>query len=219
MSQAEDTDDFPAISVATLLPFWGSQLIFAILAIVCSPVLHLDILEKMTVPTSEESIRLIICCTVSLLALNTVLERVAPESWKSEKFVNSFILQTFGATRNFPAVFAAVLITGLNAGIGEELFFRGVIQEGISHTDFGVTGGLIIASLIFGAGHAQTNWYAAVATLSGIIFGTLYNATSDLSVPITVHALYDIIVVLLVHFKVTGLTTLEKRELLDAYEF
>jgi len=76
------------------------------------------------------------------------------------------------------------------AGFGEELLFRGVVQE-VAAARYGPTVGLFVASLVFGLVHAVTRTYAALAALIGIYLGWLWLATDNLLVPIVVHALYD----------------------------
>lgn len=68
------------------------------------------------------------------------------------------------------------------AGIGEEVFFRGVLQT---------IAGIELASVIFGLLHALTPTYFLLATLMGFYLGWLYDATGNLLVPIVVHWLYD----------------------------
>ena len=78
----------------------------------------------------------------------------------------------------------------LAAGIGEELLFRGVIQDGIAGPA-GPVAGLLIASLLFGLAHAITPAYFVLASLMGLYLGGIYLATGNLLVPILVHFLYD----------------------------
>lgn len=87
----------------------------------------------------------------------------------------------------------ALLGVALMAGIGEELLFRGVIQAGLS----GLVGpftALVLASLLFGLAHALSAAYFVLTCLMGLYLGWLYMATGNLLVPITVHFLYDWIV-------------------------
>lgn len=105
-----------------------------------------------------------------------------------ERIVQEQLLPLF---RNARAL--AVLAVALMAGIGEELLFRGVIQTGLS----GLTGpipALAIASLLFGLAHALTLAYFVLTCIMGLYLGWLYQATGNLMVPITVHFLYDWIV-------------------------
>jgi membrane protease YdiL (CAAX protease family) len=70
-------------------------------------------------------------------------------------------------------------------GAGEELFFRGVLQEEI---------GLLGASIVFGVLHGPSRqlWPLAVwATVMGILLGILYQVTENLAVAALAHAVYD----------------------------
>ena len=80
------------------------------------------------------------------------------------------------------------------AGLGEELLFRGLLQQGLADWIGGPAGlwiGLAAASIIFGLLHAVTPTYALLATLMGIYLGWLWLQTENLLVPITAHAVYD----------------------------
>ncbi len=78
----------------------------------------------------------------------------------------------------------------LLAGVGEELFFRGVLQpELISWT--GTLAGLIAASVVFGLLHAITPTYALLATAVGAYLGWLALASGNLLGPMIAHGVYD----------------------------
>jgi uncharacterized protein len=81
----------------------------------------------------------------------------------------------------------------LLAGFGEEMLFRGSLQAAFTR-GAGPWAGLAAASLLFGALHAITPAYAAVAALIGAYLGWLWQVTGNILVPITVHALYDFVV-------------------------
>ena len=78
------------------------------------------------------------------------------------------------------------------AGIGEELFFRGLLQPLLIGW-LGVVAGLCLASLVFGVLHAVTPAYAVVATLVGAYLGWLALATGNLLGPMIAHSLYDFV--------------------------
>ena len=89
-------------------------------------------------------------------------------------------------------------VIALLAGLGEEMLFRPVIQGGLaglcsSHPMLGTILGLAAATLIFGLLHGITPTYAILAGLIGLYLGILWLLTDNLLVPITVHALYDFI--------------------------
>lgn len=81
------------------------------------------------------------------------------------------------------------------AGLGEEMLFRGVIQEAVAGWVGGSLGmwvGLLAASVLFGLAHPITPAYAVLAAMIGVYLGWLWLAfDKNLLVPITAHALYD----------------------------
>lgn len=84
----------------------------------------------------------------------------------------------------------AVLLVSLLAGVGEELLFRGVLQDGLmqlSPTWLAVA----MASLLFGLAHAVSLAYFLIATLIGLYLGLLYLHADNLLAPMLTHALYD----------------------------
>ena len=82
----------------------------------------------------------------------------------------------------------------LLAGFGEELLFRGFLQQLIGDWiggSLGIWAGLAVASVVFGLLHAITPTYAVVACLYGLLLGGLWIATGNLLAPIIAHAVYD----------------------------
>lgn len=80
------------------------------------------------------------------------------------------------------------------AGLGEEMLFRGVIQEAVGQWVGGPTGvwvGLAAAAVLFGLLHRITRTYAVLAGAIGLYLGGIWLATDNLMVPITAHAAYD----------------------------
>jgi CAAX protease family protein len=78
----------------------------------------------------------------------------------------------------------------LLAGVGEEMLFRGVLQDLFSRwLDPWLA--LTLASILFGLLHLITPTYAVLAALMGAYLGWLYARTGNLLVPIMTHTLYD----------------------------
>ena len=77
-----------------------------------------------------------------------------------------------------------VLTVSCLAGVSEEVFFRGVLQHEI---------GLLPASLVFGVLHALSVPYMLWATAVGCYLGWLAQVSGNLWLPITTHALVDIV--------------------------
>jgi hypothetical protein len=80
------------------------------------------------------------------------------------------------------------------AGIGEELLFRGLLQEGLARwigEPTGVWIALFAASALFGLLHPMSGAYVLLAAMMGLFLGGLWIATGNLLVPIVTHAVYD----------------------------
>ncbi len=79
---------------------------------------------------------------------------------------------------------AAIITGGLLAALGEETFFRGVLQS---------EWGLVPTAILFALAHVGRgfNLFAAWALLEGLIFGWLYQLSGNLLVPMVVHGLHD----------------------------
>ena len=85
------------------------------------------------------------------------------------------------------------------AGIGEELFFRGLLQLGLT-TFVDVWLAILLVSLVFGLAHAVSFLYCILAFIVSLYLGFLFVHTNNLVVPIAVHALYDFFVFMYVWF-------------------
>jgi membrane protease YdiL (CAAX protease family) len=86
------------------------------------------------------------------------------------------------------------------AGLGEELLFRGVLQEafrGGLEGPMGETAGVLTAvalsALLFGLLHAVTPSYAALAAVMGAYLGLVFHYTDNLLTVIVAHAAYDLV--------------------------
>lgn len=84
----------------------------------------------------------------------------------------------------------ASLFLGFAAGVGEELLFRGLLQDGLVAL-LGTTPGILMGAVIFGLLHAVTPFYALYAALLGGFLGFLYHLSGSLIAPIIAHSLYD----------------------------
>ncbi len=84
----------------------------------------------------------------------------------------------------------------LCAGIGEELFFRGVLQS-----EFGIFFGALAFSLLhFGTAVRKYLFIAALYTAIGVYFGLFALYYESLWIPITAHAAYDFLALLYLHY-------------------
>ena len=76
------------------------------------------------------------------------------------------------------------VLFGLLAGVPEEILFRGALQP---------TLGLLLTSIVFGALHAVTPAYFVYASTAGVVLGVLADWSGALWMPITAHAVIDLV--------------------------
>jgi len=101
------------------------------------------------------------------------------------------------------AVFAVMAVT--IAPLFEELFFRGFIQPLLSRS-FGVTAGVILTAVLFGALHApEYSWawqYALAVTIAGAVFGWIRARTQSIIPSTIMHGGYNLVfIVALIYMK------------------
>ncbi len=87
---------------------------------------------------------------------------------------------------------AGLMLVSLFSGIGEEVFFRGAVQQ-----EFG----LVAASVLFGLAHVGPDRrylvWTAWAIVAGFVFGGLYEATGGLLAPVLAHGAHNAAMLLL----------------------
>ncbi len=85
------------------------------------------------------------------------------------------------------------------AGVGEEMLFRGMMQD-LFATWMPPVAAVVLASVLFGLMHAVTVTYAVLAALIGVYLGAVYWWTDNLLSPMIAHGLYDFVVLLYLVF-------------------
>jgi len=87
-------------------------------------------------------------------------------------------------------------VISILAGLGEEMLFRGLIQQWVAGWVAGPSGpwvGLAAAAVLFGLAHAITPGYVVLAGLMGLYLGWVWIASGNLLAPIATHAVYDFV--------------------------
>ena len=214
-----DVDDRLAFNFRTTIALVGGQSLLIGVAIIVAkfcgtPNLGLGPNIDFSVP----SIGLGILWSVPLGALGVALDVVEdkfPALQDVTKATQSSVLSLLGGTFRPIVGTITALALGVAAGLGEEMLFRGVLQNELGirlGSDYLAVG---IASIIFGALHAVTPLYAGLAGLASVYFGWLYLATGNLAIPIVTHAFYDWAALLYAHWTVAKLNENEKQSLLE----
>ncbi len=80
----------------------------------------------------------------------------------------------------------SLLLVSVFSGVGEEVFFRGAVQQ-----EFGI----VVASIAFGLVHVGPDrrylWWTAWAVMAGFLFGGLYEVSGGLLAPILAHTAHN----------------------------
>ena len=81
----------------------------------------------------------------------------------------------------------------IGAPILEELLFRGFIQPPMV-ARFGLTGGIVLTSVVFGLAHVAAPWAVVPTAVVGGVAGWLRYRTGNLGTSIVFHAVYNLLV-------------------------
>lgn len=85
--------------------------------------------------------------------------------------------------------------------MGEELLFRSWVLAGLCAVGVPPPFALALSALIFGLLHAYTRVYMVLATVAGLLFGTMFLSTGSLLQPLVVHFFYDFLTVMIMKFR------------------
>lgn len=121
----------------------------------------------------------------TLAVVNYLLLTRAPSNWVVDG-VRSVYRETIQPLFGSMTPFGAVAI-GVAAGVGEEWFFRGIVQPLL---------GLVGASVVFGLAHVgglRMLAFGVWAALMGLVMGALASVTGGLTAPMVAHGLYDVL--------------------------
>jgi membrane protease YdiL (CAAX protease family) len=110
--------------------------------------------------------------------------------------------------QSIPELLAGILVIGVFAGVGEEIFFRGLIQPKMQGYLRSPHWGIWVTAIIFSAIHVQFYGFLPRMFL-GALFGYLYHYTGSLFYPILGHILNNTFTLLLVYASNEGLIDLD----------
>ena len=122
---------------------------------------------------------------LALAAINYWLLTRAPAGWMANgvrSVYHDTIVPIFGALGPLSAI-----TIGIAAGVGEEWFFRGIIQP---------LAGMPVASVLFGLAHSGSRRllpFGVWATGMGLVMGGLTSLTGGLAAAMLAHGVYDVL--------------------------
>ena len=126
------------------------------------------------------------------------------EQWMREMETQLMELTRFLTDfQSISELLAGILVIGVLAGIGEEVFFRGVIQPKLQGYLRSPHWGIWLTAIIFSAIHVQ--FYGFLPRLFlGALFGYMYHYTGSLIYPILAHILNNSLTLLAVYLSNQG---------------
>ncbi len=152
------------------------------------------------------------------IVLDVIEDRVPALQEVSEATLRSVYNLLGGSFKPLLAIVTAVTL-GTVAGVGEEILFRGILQETIYQqhwiSNYNTIVSIVLSSIIFGLFHAVTPMYVVLATIASMYFGTLYTFfDGDLTIPVLCHSIYDIGALMYAHYTVSKLSSTKLQQLI-----
>ena len=211
-----DVED-PFFDISNIPKFVGGQSVLILVAIAAASVLNVPnygLGEGFSI--NSDAIITGVLGTLPLGLLAVILDKLEPYVKQLQdvtKATQRSVLAILGGKFKPGIALGTSIMLGAAAGIGEEMLFRGVMQGELS-LRFGDNIALLLSSIVFGLGHAVTPFYALLATLASLFFGSLYISSHNLAVPIVCHGLYDVGALMWAHYNVTSLDFDEQNSLM-----
>lgn len=127
------------------------------------------------------------------------------ESWMKEMETQLMELTKFLTDfQSVSELLTGILVIGVFAGVGEELFFRGLIQPKMQGYFKSAHLGIWITAIIFSAIHVQFFGFLPRVFL-GALFGYMYHYSGSLHYPILAHIFNNSLTVVIVYLSNQGL--------------
>lgn len=127
------------------------------------------------------------------------------EDWMMEMETQLMELTKFLTDfQNIPELLTGVLVIGVFAGIGEELFFRGMLQPKMKQYTNSAHWGIWLTAIIFSAIHVQFYGFLPRVFL-GALFGYLYLYSGSILYPILAHIFNNTFTVIVIYMSNQGI--------------
>jgi membrane protease YdiL (CAAX protease family) len=113
--------------------------------------------------------------------------------------ISTFTADIYESAQFLPLLYIAIVIA---APLFEEIFFRGFMFQGFAHSFIGPIGTVFLTSAIWAVIHSQYDVYDVTGIfLFGILLAIAQLCTKSLYVPISMHALNNLLAILTVAFR------------------
>ncbi len=127
------------------------------------------------------------------------------EDWMREMETQLMELTMFLTDfQTIPELLTGILVIGVFAGVGEEMFFRGIIQPKLKLYTNSAHWGIWLTAIIFSAIHVQFYGFVPRVFL-GALFGYLYHYSGSLWYPIIAHIFNNSLTVFVIYLSNQGI--------------
>ena len=222
MFENDPRDQWYVSSMATTMV--GTQAAFIPIGVVLATVVGIDLNFLQLLRDSNNYMLWLfgILSTVPLVVFAVVIDIFEDKIPAIQEVSDAVLRSVYGLLGGSfkPALALVTTFTlGIMAGVGEEILFRGILQESIYEqhwtTNYDTIISIVLSSIVFGLVHAVTPLYVVFATIASLYFGTLYAlCNGDLTIPILCHSLYDIGALLYAHYTISQLSFPELQQLI-----
>jgi len=131
----------------------------------------------------------------SMSGIEAWMKEMESQLMELTKFLTDF--------QNVPELLTGILVIGVFAGVGEEMFFRGLIQPKMQGYFKSAHWGIWITAIIFSAIHVQFYGFLPRVFL-GALFGYMYHYSGSLLYPIIAHIFNNALTVVVVYLSNQG---------------
>lgn len=198
------------------IPLYIIQACSQIFSFLIAPFIYLKFLEKKPVhiffksKTNVVAVVLTFLIVIGFIMVNSVFiewnskvtfpEYFAPfERWALEAEENAKVLTQFLTTfDNFWQFLLAIVVVAVIPAIGEELLFRGLIQNQMVKLTKNIHVAIWVTGIIFSAIHLQFYGFAPRMFL-GVLFGYMYYWSGNLIIPIVAHFINNAFSLLMIY--------------------
>ncbi len=156
-----------------------------ILGIVLSFLFKIELLQILNFNLSA-----IIVGSIAGTTLALIIAAVYKSRFKIFKKLQKDLTKTLKVMSGFN--FFQILLISFIAGLTEEIFFRGFLQQ-VIEINFGLVTALIISGILFGVMHYISNVYTVYIFFVSAVFGLIFVFTENLWGAIFAHFLFDLV--------------------------
>jgi membrane protease YdiL (CAAX protease family) len=187
-----------------LLQFLGLFVIPSLLFAAPKPGRYLG-LTKPAHPVHWVTATLLLLVAIPLVEYTGILNKEILSNQGSSSWVQGMedeaarSIKALLSDRTIPNLLINLVFVAVFAGVGEELFFRGVIQRLLIQTFKNAWIGIIAAAFLFSLFHFQFLGFIPRFIL-GILLGAIYWYSGSLWPAILAHFFYDAFIIILVYF-------------------